>query len=298
MAQSISSTAPAVKAFGKHAGRNRTRAIVLAIIRVLFILAIVAVVLTPFYISVLYSVKTHSDISLNRLAWPKTPTLDNYRRVITENPYVGIGFKNSLITTIPTTLILMFTTSMAAYVLARNNGKFYKVMYSLFISGILVPFQCIMFPLYMNVYNLGLASTNIGFILARSGFQVSISILAITGFVKGIPRDLEEAASIDGSGKFRTFWQIVFPLMTPINVTQMVLNTLFVWNDYSTAVVLLREDTSRTLPLAQIIYFGENMTELNLAFAFFMLAMIPILVLYLCTQKYIVSGIMSGAVKG
>ena len=86
--------------------------------------------------------------------------------------------------------------------------------------------------------------------------------------------------------------------MTPINVTQMVLNTLFVWNDYSTAVVLLRTDESRTLPLAQIIYFGENMTELNLAFAFFMLAMLPILLLYLSAQRFIVSGIMSGAVKG
>ena len=182
--------------------------------------------------------------------------------------------------------------------LARNNTPFYKMMYTLFISGILVPFQCIMLPLYMNIYNLGLVSTNLGFILARSGFQVSISVLSITGFIKGIPRELEQAASIDGCGKIRTFWRIVFPLMTPINVTQMVLNTLFVWNDYSTAVVLLRDDTSRTLPLAQIIYFGENMTELNLAFAFFTLAMIPILILYLSTQRYIVSGIMSGAVKG
>jgi len=271
---------------------------IMNVVRVIVLLMVVAIVLTPFYISFLYSIKTHSDISLNRLAWPQNPTLENYSRVIHENKYVAIGFKNSILTTIPTTLILLVTTSMASYVLARNNTPFYKVMYTLFISGILVPFQCIMLPLYMNIYNMGLASTNLGFILARSGFQVSISVLSITGFVKGIPRDLEQAANIDGCGKMRTFWQIVFPLMTPINVTQMVLNTLFVWNDYSTAVVLLRDDTSRTLPLAQIIYFGENMTELNLAFAFFMLAMIPILILYLSTQRFIVSGIMSGAVKG
>ena len=171
-------------------------------------------------------------------------------------------------------------------------------MYSIFISGVLVPFQCIMLPLYMNIYNIGLVSTNLGFILARSGLQVSISVLAITGFVKSIPRELEQAASIDGCTKFATFWRIVFPLMAPINITQGVLNTLYVWNDYSTAVVLLREDSSRTLPLAQIIYFGENMSELNLAFAFFMLAMIPVLILYLCTQRFIVAGILSGAVKG
>ena len=284
--------------FGKEAGRNRTRAAISAVLRILFVVAIAAMVLVPFYISFLYSIKSHSSISLNRLAWPGAPTLDNYLRVIRENKYVGIGFVNSLITTVPTVLILLVSTSMASFVLARNNGRFYKIMYALFISGILVPFQCIMLSLYVNIHALGLTSTNLGFILARSGFQVSISVLTVTGFVKTVPRDMEEAAAIDGCGKFRTFWSIIFPLMTPVNMTQIVLNTLFVWNDYSVAVVLLRSDNSRTLPLAQIVYFGENMTELNLAFAFFMMAMIPILILYLSTQKYIVSGIMSGAVKG
>lgn len=284
--------------WGEIAGRNRTRARIAKVLRFLFIMALVAVILVPFYISFLYSIKSHSDISLNRLAWPQSPTLDNYSRVINENKYVAIGFQNSIITTIPTVLILLFSTSMASFVLARNNGRFYKITYSVIISGILVPFQCIMLSLYMNLYAINLISTNLGFIIARSGFQVSISVLTVTGFVKGVPRDMEEAAAIDGCGKFRTFWQIVFPLMTPVNVTQMVLNTLFVWNDYSVAVTLLRSDESRTLPLAQIMYFGENVTELNLAFAFFMLAMIPILILYLCTQRFIVSGIMSGAVKG
>ncbi len=287
-----------IQTFGKTAGRSRVRGVAATAFRVLVVLAVVLMVLTPFYISLLYSIKSHSDISLNRLAWPAAPSLDNYLRVIRENKYVGIGFQNSVITTIPTVLILLFSTSMAAFVLARNNTRFYKIMYALFISGILVPFQCIMLPLYVNIHNAGLASTNLGFIIARSGFQVSISVLTVTGFVKTVPRDMEEAAAIDGCGKFRTFWTIIFPLMTPVNMTQIVLNTLFVWNDYSVAVVLLRSDASRTLPLAQIMYFGENMTELNLAFAFFMLAMIPILILYLSTQKYIVSGIMSGAVKG
>lgn len=281
-----------------HMSASAKKKRALNILRIAVLVILVAIVLIPFYISFLYSIKTHSDISLNRLAWPKSPTVENYMRVIRENKYVGIGFKNSLLTTVPTVLLLLFSTSMASYILARNNGPFYKIMYSVFISGVLVPFQCIMLPLYMNIYNLGMVSTNLGFILARSGLQVSISVLAITGFVKSIPRELEQAASIDGCTKFGTFWRIVFPLMMPINVTQGVLNTLYVWNDYSTAVVLLREDNSRTLPLAQIIYFGENMSELNLAFAFFMLAMLPVLILYLCTQRFIVSGIMSGAVKG
>ena len=284
--------------FGKNVNRTRRRGMIRGAVRVIVLLVIVGIVLTPFYISLLYSIKSHSDISLNRLAWPEEPTLDNYSRVIQENKYVAIGFKNSILTTIPTTLILLFTTSMASYVLARYNSRFYKVMYSLFISGVLVPFQCIMLPLYVNIYNMGLDSTNLGFILARSGFQVSISVLSVTGFVKGIPRDLEQAANIDGCGRFRTFWQIVFPLMTPINVTQLVLNTLFIWNDYSTSIILLREKDSKSLTLAQIQYFNGKTTELNEAFAFFILAMIPILALYLLCQKYIISGITAGAVKG
>lgn len=278
--------------------KNLFRKNVKKVLRIVVLLCLLVIILTPFYISFLYSIKTHSDINLNRLAWPKSPTFSNYSRVLKENPYVKTGFVNSLITTIPTAFILLFITSMAAYVLARNNTLFYRLLYSLLMSGILLPFQCIMLPIYMNTYNLGLISTNLGFILARTGLQISISIVSVTGFVKGIPTDLEEAAYMDGCGKFRSFWKIVFPLMKPINITQFVLNTLFVWNDYGTAVVLLREDSSRTLPLAQIVYFGENMTELNLAFAFFNMAMIPILILYFVTQKYIVAGIMSGAVKG
>jgi raffinose/stachyose/melibiose transport system permease protein len=187
---------------------------------------------------------------------------------------------------------------MAAYVLARYNTKFYKFIYVLLISGILIPFQCIMLPLYLNIYNLGLTSSNLGFILVRTGMQVSISILVVTGFVKTVPRELEEAANIDGCNRFATFWRIVFPLMKPVNATQLVLNSLFVWNDYNVAVVLLRTAKSRTLPLAQIMYFNENTSELNLAFAFFTLVMLPILVLYLIMQKHIVSGVMSGAIKG
>lgn len=268
------------------------------ILSVAFILLVAIIVVSPFYVSIIYSIRSGSELTVSRLSWPERPTLENYVRVFKENPYVAIGFKNSILTTIPTVLILLVITSMASYVLARNGELFYKISYSVIISGILIPFQCIMLPLYVNMYNAGLTSSNTGFVIARIGFQVSISILTVTGFVKGIPRELEESAQIDGCNEIRTFWQIVFPLMQPINVTQLVLNTLFVWNDYSIAVVLLREDTSRTLPLAQIIYFGEKSTEINLAFAFFLISALPIVILYLFTQKYIIAGITSGAVKG
>lgn len=266
--------------------------------RITFILALVAVFLLPFYISFIYSIKLKNEVSVSHLAWPQHPTIANYITVITENQQFLSGYKNSILTTIPTVLILMLVTSMAAWVLARYNTKFYNAMYTLFTLGILIPFQCIMLPLYLNMFHSGLVNTTYGFVIARTGLQISISILVVTSFVKSVPKELEEAANIDGCNRFQTFWRVVFPLMTPINATQAVLNTLFVWNDYNTAVVLLRDKAVRTLPLAQIVYFNENTAELNLAFAFFNMAMLPILILYLCLQKYVVSGIMSGAVKG
>ncbi len=280
------------------AGENKVKRYFKAFLKLMVILCLMILIISPFYISLLYSIKDPQEISINRLAWPQNPTLNNYLEVILNNQQFAIGYLNSIITTIPTVIILMITTSMAAYVLARNNSKFYNGIYLLFISGILIPFQCLMLPLYLNLHSLHLTSNPIGFIIARSGLQISISILVVTGFVKTVPRELEEAAFLDGCNRFQTFWKVVFPLMKPVNATQLVLNSLFIWNDYNVAIVLLRSPESRTLPLAQIIYFNENTANLNMAFAFFIMAMLPILILYLVMQKYIVSGIMSGAVKG
>ena len=268
-------------------------------IRKLAVILCIVLVLTPFYIAVLYAFKPATEITANRLMFSKNPTLENFRRVIFENPLFRIGFTNSVINTIPCVLILMAFTSMAAWVLARYDHLLaYKIIFAVLTLGLLVPFQCFVLPLYLNWYKAGLVSTNIGFIIARAGLQISISLTAITGFVKTVPRELEQAAAIDGCNRFQTFWKVVFPLMTPINTTQLVLNTLFIWNDYSTAVILLREKESKTLTLAQIQYFNGKTTELNEAFAFFILAMIPILILYLSCQRQIISGITAGAVKG
>jgi raffinose/stachyose/melibiose transport system permease protein len=268
------------------------------IVHVLIRILLLVIILIPFYVAVVYAFRAKTAISLNPLAWPKNPTWENFRIVLFHNAEFLIGYKNSLLNCVPTVLILLVVTSMAAYILARNKGKFYSIMYTVFTVGILIPFQCIMLSLYLNFYHCGLTSTNLGYIIIRVGMQVSISVLVITSFVKTIPLELEEAARIDGAGKFMTFWKVVFPLMRSVNITQLVLNTLFCWNDYNVAIVILRKNESRTLPLAQIIYFNENTSELNYAFAFFLMTMVPVLILYFCMQKYIVKGIMSGAVKG
>ena len=282
----------------RHLMSRHTQKKVAGVAQKLMILLVMSVVVLPFYVAILYSFRAPDAITANRLAWPTNPTWQNYMRVIFENESFLTGYKNSIINTLPTVLLLMAITSLASWVLARHETPFYNFMYGLLTLGLLIPFQCFELPLYINWYNAGLVSTNLGFIIARAGLQISISLTAVTGFIKTVPRDLEQAAIIDGCNRFQCFWKVVFPLMTPINVTQLVLNTLFVWNDYGTAIILLRKKQSFTLTLAQIIYFNENTSMLNEAFAFFIMAMIPILILYLCMQKYIVSGITAGAVKG
>lgn len=277
---------------------KKTKKHILSAVQKVFVGLIMVIVISPFYISVVYALKNKNDLSVNRLAWPSHPTLSNFQRVITENEYFLSGYKNSILTTVPVVLLLMVITSMAAYVLARYTAKVYRYVYLIFISGMLIPIQCIMLPFYINFFTLNLTNSNIGFVIARTGLQIPIGILVVTGFVKSIPRDLEEAARIDGCSRFKMFWKVVFPLMKPVNATQLVLNTLFVWNDYTTAVILLRKSGARTLILAQMAYFNEYTSDLNLAFAFFILATMPVLIVYFCMQKYVVSGIMMGAVKG
>ena len=184
--------------------RQHRRERIAGITKKLFCIALIVVTLIPFYISVIYSIKFKNEITINHLAWPQNPTLSNYFRVITENEQFLIGLKNSVMTTIPTIFLLMIICSMASWVLARYNTRFYSLMYTVMTMGTLIPFQCIMLPLYLNMFNAGLVSTNLGFIIARSGLQVSISILVITSFVKTVPRELEQAAEIDGCGKFQS----------------------------------------------------------------------------------------------
>ena len=194
--------------------------------------------------------------------------------------------------------MLFRSCTMSAYIIARKNNRFYNTIYYIFVGAMIIPFQSIMTPLYVDMNHWGMLNTLSGFILAKIGFQIAFTVLLVSGFVKNIPRDLEEAAAIDGAGIYGIFFRIVFPLMKPIILTSVVLNTLNVWNDFQMSLTLLQRKEVRNVPLTQYFFFGENSVELGLAFALFLLSMIPILVLYLALQKYIIGGITSGAVKG
>ena len=273
----------------KHMVKNRLF-LILKLVVTLF-------VISPFYIAVIYSVKSKPEMVSNRLAFPKVIHWDNFTRAI-ETSNFGLAMNNSLFTTVAAVLVITLICTMSAYIIARKNNRFYNAVYYIFVGAMIIPFQSIMTPLYIDMTKWRLLNTLYGFIMAKIGFQIAFTVLLVSGFVKGIPRELEEAAAIDGAGIYSIFFRIVFPLMKPIILTSVVLNTLNVWNDFQMSLTLLQKKTVRNVPLTQYFFFGENSIELGLAFALFILSMIPILILYLTLQKYIIGGITSGAVKG
>lgn len=251
----------------------------------------------PFYIALIYSVKSKQEITFSRLGFPKTIHWDNFTRGIQMSNF-WTAAKNSTITTAVIIIVLTVICTMASYIIARKNTRFYNTIYFIMLGAMIIPYQSIMTPMYVDLKHLNLVNTLTGFTITKISFQIAFTILVVTGFVKSIPLELEEAASIDGASIYGVFWRIVFPLMKPIVVTSLVLNALNSWNDFQVAVSILQKSKVRTIPLTQYYFFGENSVELGLAFAVFVLSMIPILILYFSLQKYIISGITAGAVKG
>jgi len=261
-------------------------------------LLVACVFVAPFYISIVYAVKSPEETRLTGLAFPTGIHWENFAEAIEVSNF-WLATKNSVIVTVSCVLLLMVCCSMAAYVIARNmKSKFYQSFYYVFLAAILLPFQVVMMPLYVQLKDAGLLNTRIGLILTISGFQLAYNIFVYVGFVRTIPLEMEEAAYIDGAGKFYTFWKVVFPLMKPIVSSTLILNALAVWNDFQITLIIAQKSEVRTIPLTQYFFFGQYSIKLNMAFAAFVLAMIPIIILYLVMQKYIIGGVMSGAVKG
>lgn len=265
---------------------NRGLAIVLALL-----------FLSPFYIGVIYSFKTKQEITFTKLALPTKFNFSNYAAVLEDGSFFR-GMMNSLWTTLPSVILIMIICPMASYVFARNHKRIYNILYSLFLVAMLIPYQSVLLPIYSNMRDWGLLNTFTGNVFVKVGFQISLSILICTGFVKGIPKELEEAAYIDGLGYFGTFWKIVFPLMKSVLISILIINALFAWNDFQLSTVTLTKETVQTLPQLLYRYFGVHSVDLNEAFAAFNLAMLPLIVLYLLLQKYITDGVMAGSVKG
>lgn len=253
--------------------------------------------LSPFYIMVVYAFKTRREIMFTGLAFPTRLTFENFWNAF-RNTQLSLAFLNTTVATVLMVTITILSCSMAAYIIARKNTKFYNAIYYVYLAAIILPFQVIMLPMYRVLLGIGLMNTLPGYVLAKSAMEIGFTTFLITGFVKTVPRELDEAAHVDGAGRMYTFWRIILPLMKPILMTAVVLNALALWNDLLAAQIILQSNHLRTLTLEQYSFISQFSTDLGKAFAAFMMSILPIVLLYLVLQKYIISGIVTGAVKG
>mgnify|MGYP002344950488 FL=1 len=260
-------------------------------------------VLFPLYIMVVNSFKSRQEIFTNQLSLPTSLSFDYYAQAIAQMGFLTALGNSLLITGVSVVLIVVFS-SMAAWVLERRKTKTSGFLYYMFIATMLIPFQAIMIPLiqYINKWqipslNFALLNTRYGLIFMNIGFGMSMAIFLFHGFIKTVPYEIEEAATIDGCNKFQLFWHIVFPVLTPTTVTVAILNVLSLWNDYLLPSLTLRDLELRTIPLSTFFFFGQFNIEWNLALAGLVLTIIPVILFYLFTQKYIIKGIAAGAIK-
>lgn len=182
--------------------------------------------------------------------------------------------------------------------MVRRPTRYNRVLFSLFVVAMVIPFQSVMIPLVKVVSTLDLMNSISGLVICYLGFGAPMSIFLFHGFVKGVPVEVEEAATVDGCTPYGVFFRIVYPLMLPMMVTVIILNTLWIWNDYLLPSLVLQKAELRTIPIATYAFFGQYTKQWDLALPALVLGILPVIVFFLAMQKYIIQGIMAGSVKG
>lgn len=263
----------------------------------LVMLLVALLFLVPFYFLFVNSVKSFGDLLTDSAAWPQTFVWSNYARAwsITRFPE---ALWNSLVVTVVSNLLLVLISSMTAYRMVRHPTRYNRVLFSLFVAAMVIPFQSVMIPLVKVVSTLDLMNSIGGLVICYLGFGAPMSIFLFHGFVKGVPIEVEEAATVDGCTPYGVFFRIVYPLMLPMMVTVMILNTLWIWNDYLLPSLVLQQAELRTIPIATYAFFGQYTKQWDLALPALVLGILPAIVFFLVMQKYIIQGIMAGSVKG
>jgi len=284
----------------------------------ILILEILAIVLflfymIPFALVLINSSKPSLKIIMDPLALPENPSqlIANIQTVFTSpNVRYASSFFSTIVITVCSVGLLILISSMAAWVLVRTKTILSSVLFMMFVAAMVIPFQVVMFPLiswfHLIEVKLGILRTPFrllqnypGIVLAYLGFGSSLSIFLFHGFIKSVPLELEEAATIDGCSKPATFFRIVFPILTPITVTVLILNSIWIWNDFLLPLLILSSGGPvQTLPLAVASFVGSFVKKWDLILTATMMTMLPVIIMFLILQKHIIKGMVEGSVKG
>ena len=264
----------------------------------LVVMAVIALVyLYPLFLVVINSFKPYEEITIDVIALPKKPTLDNYINTWKLMDYPPLFFNTLIATTIGVAGVVL-VSSLAGYKLSRTKTVYSWILFILLIAPMMIPFHSFMIALVKVARNMGLTRTPWGLGVIYWGLGASLAIFLYHGFVKTIPKELDECAFMDGASPGRVFFQVVFPLLQPVSVSIIVINAMWMWNDFLLPLLILSgTKRSYTLQLAAYNFFGQYKIEWNYAMAGVLLTLIPAIVFYLALQKYIIKGMVAGAVK-
>ena len=267
----------------------------------IMILCVLTVIfLIPMFLVLMNSFKSRLFVSTQPFSFPNAQTFvgfENYINGLTTSGFF-MAFLRSVWITVVSVVIIVIFTSMTAWYIIRVNSKFTKSLYYLFVFSMIVPFQMVMYTMTYLVNQLAFSNV-FGIIFVYLGFGAGLAVFMFTGFVKSIPVEVEEAATIDGCTPLQTFFKVVFPMLKSITITVAILNVMWIWNDYLLPYLILGE-SQKTIPVAiQIAMQGAyGATDYGGFMAMLVVAIIPIIIFYISSQKYIIKGVISGAVKG
>lgn len=258
--------------------------------------------LFPVYIVFTNSFKNRSELYESILSLPSQFTAEYYTTAMQKMNFLS-ALKNSLLVTVISILFIVVLASMTAWMLVRSQNKLSNTLFMVFVATMLIPFQTLMMPLMQEMswlkqhWGLPLVDSHLGLIYMNIGFGASMAVFIYHGFVKSVPRSLEEAATIDGCTTLGVFWRIVFPILQPATMTVIILDVIWIWNDYLLPSLVLKSKSLYTIPLSTASFFGQFTIQWNLAMAGLMLTILPVILFYLFAQKYIIKGVAAGAVK-
>ena len=254
-------------------------------------------ILYPLYITLIKSFKSPAESTQDFFAFPKSFYLESFKSVFKKSNYFRY-FMNSLFITFVAVALIMLLAPMCAYAISRNmKKKYFKFVYLYVLAGLFVPFQAVMVPLVNYTANLKL-NNQFGLILLHVTFAAPQAVFLLVNYIRSVPSDLESAALIDGCTTFGAYWRIVLPLISPMLVTVLVLNAMWIWNDFQLSLMILsKSPDSWTLPLFQYNFKSQYTFDYNMAFASYLIAIVPIVLVYIFAQRYIVDGLTQGAVK-
>ena len=257
----------------------------------------IILIIFPMYVTIVTAFKTPQESGSSFFALPSSFFLGNFISVINKSYYFRY-ILNTAVILLCSVIVELLIVPMAAYSIQRNNRKYYRFIYIFIVCGLFVPFQVRIVSLVQMMSQLHLMS-KLGMVFLYLAATTPPGVFLITGYLKSVPEQIEEAAYMDGSSYGATYFKVVFPLLKPILSTLLIKDSLFIWNDFQLPLIILNGSTkSWTLQLFQYNFKSQYSFDYNLAFASFIMTMLPILILYILIQKNIVAGLSAGAVKG